>query len=73
MVALARNVGTEATISTLARDETSLSRDAVHEYLDALSRIFVIDDQPAWSAHLRSSATLRADGINVVAIGSLGP
>lgn len=61
MVALARSIGTEVTISTLARDETSLSRDAVREYLDALSRIFVIEDQPAWSAHLRSSATLRQE------------
>ncbi|QAY72530.1 ATP-binding protein [Agromyces protaetiae] len=61
MGALARNVGTEASISTLARDEASLSRDAVREYLDALTRIFVVEDQPAWSAHLRSSATLRQE------------
>lgn len=61
MVALARSTATEVTISTLARDEASLSRDAVREYLNALSRIFVIEDQPAWSAHLRSSATLRQE------------
>lgn len=61
LMALARNVGTEATISTLSRDEASLSRDAVREYLDALTRIFIIEDQPAWSAHLRSSATLRQE------------
>ena len=48
-------------ISTLARDEASLSRDAVREYLDALSRIFIVEDQPAWSTHLRSSATLRKE------------
>jgi predicted AAA+ superfamily ATPase len=61
MRALARSTGTEVTVSTLARDEASLSRDAVREYLGALSRIFVIEDQPAWSAHLRSSATLRQE------------
>nr|WP_274606999.1 DUF4143 domain-containing protein [Agrococcus sp. KRD186] len=61
MVALARSIATEATVSTLARDETSLSRDVVREYLDALSRIFVVEDQPAWSAHLRSTATLRKE------------
>lgn len=61
MTALARSTATEVTISTLARDEASLSRDAVREYLDALSRTFVIEDQPAWSAHLRSSATLRKE------------
>jgi predicted AAA+ superfamily ATPase len=61
MAALARSTATEVTVSTLARDETSLARDSVREYLDALSRIFVIEDQPAWSAHLRSSATLRQE------------
>lgn len=61
MAALARSTATEVTISTLARDESSLSRDAVRDYLDALSRIFVVEDQPAWSAHLRSSATLRKE------------
>lgn len=61
MRALARSTATEVAISTLARDEASLSRDAVREYLDALARIFVVEDQPAWSAHLRSSATLRKE------------
>lgn len=61
MRALARSTATEVTISTLARDETTLSRDAVREYLDALARIFVVEDQPAWSAHLRSSAVLRKE------------
>lgn len=59
MRALARSTATEVTIKTLARDEASLSRDAVREYLDALTRIFVVEDQPAWSAHLRSSSVLR--------------
>lgn len=59
--ALARAVGTEVSISTLARDEASLSRDSVREYIDALTRIFVVEDQPAWSAHLRSSAMLRKE------------
>jgi len=61
MRALARSTATEVTASTLARDEASLSRDAVREYIDALARIFVIENQPAWSAHSRSSAALRRD------------
>ena len=61
MRSLARSTATEVTITTLARDEASLSRDAVREYLDALARIFIVEDQPAWSAHLRSSATLRQE------------
>lgn len=59
--ALARSTATEVTISTLARDESSLSRDAVREYLDVLTRVFIVDDQPAWRTHLRSSATLRKE------------
>lgn len=59
--ALARSTATEVSLSTLAKYETSLSRDAVRDYLTALERVFVIEDQPAWSTHLRSSATLRRD------------
>jgi len=61
LTALARSVGREATITTLARDETSLTRDSVRDYLSALERIFIVEDQPAWSTHLRSSATLRKE------------
>ena len=59
--ALARSTASEVTLATLAKDETSLSRDTVRDYLAALQRIFIIEDQPAWSAHLRSSATLRQE------------
>lgn len=58
LASLARNVGTEADIQTLAKD-VGVSRDTVVDYLDALSRIFISVDQPAWSTHLRSKATLR--------------
>lgn len=61
MRAVARSVATEVTISTLARDEADLSRDSVRDYLSALARIFIVEDQPAWSAHLRSSAALRKE------------
>lgn len=59
--ALARSTATEVSLSTLAKDETSLSRDAVRDYLTALERVFIVEDQPAWSTHLRSSATLRRE------------
>lgn len=61
LMALARSTATEVTISTLARDETSLSRDSVRDYLAALERIFVVENQPAWATHLRSSAVLRKE------------
>lgn len=58
---LARNLATDAKTTTLTRDtgEQGLARDTVIEYLDALRRIMVLDEQPAWQPHLRSSAHLR--------------
>lgn len=59
---IARHVATEAKATTLAADAGSdgrLSRSTVAAYLDALERVFVVEDQPAWSARLRSRATLR--------------
>ena len=59
---LARNTATEASHSTLATDaggERPLHRDTVRAYIDALERVFVVEDQPAWSARLRSRSRLR--------------
>ncbi len=59
---LARHVDTEAKVATLVTDvggDTRLSRSTVGAYLDALERIFVVENQPAWAASLRSRATLR--------------
>lgn len=58
---LARHTATEAKMTTLASDVEGggLGRNTVAEYLDALERVFVVEDQPAWSAGLRSRATLR--------------
>ncbi len=58
--ALARGVATEMNLSTLAAD-ADLSRDAARAYLGVLARVFAIEDQPAWSSHLRSKATLRQE------------
>lgn len=60
----ARNVGSEASIKTLAADmsageETETIRATVYAYLDIMERLLIVEDQPAWSTHLRSSATLR--------------
>ena len=33
--------------------------ETIQSYLDALERVFVIEEQPAWSAHLRSRFRLR--------------
>jgi len=63
IMSLARNVATEVSISVLAVDAGSegseLSRHTVYDYLDVLDRLMVTEDQPAWSTHMRSRATLR--------------
>ncbi|PVU82839.1 ATP-binding protein [Cellulomonas sp. WB94] len=60
---IARNVATEASVVTLARDAAAdgehTERHTVSGYIDVLERLMVVEDQPAWSTHLRSSATLR--------------
>jgi predicted AAA+ superfamily ATPase len=60
---LARNVSTPVTARTLATDasrpEDPVSDDAVADYLDSLTRLFVVEDQPAWQPHLRSRYRLR--------------
>ena len=58
---LARNTGSEARNSTLAADvePEPLHRHTVRSYLETLRRLFVVEEQPAWSVRLRSRALLR--------------
>ncbi|NNU27563.1 ATP-binding protein [Isoptericola sediminis] len=63
MRSLARNVATLAGDATIARDvregDPDSGADATHratatEHLDAMRRLRIVEDQPAWSPHLRS-------------------
>lgn len=60
---LARNVTTSATSTTLAQDTGAgngdVHKDTVLNYLDVLSRLKIVENQPAWSPHLRSRIRLR--------------
>lgn len=60
---LARNVATEVRNTVLAADaggaDGSLDPHTVADYLAALTRLMVIEDQRAWAPHLRSKAVLR--------------
>src|SRR5699024_2321271 len=61
---LARNIATMVEISTLEKDirqveNTDISRPTIYDYLDALNRLMIVEEQPAWNAHIRSSASLR--------------
>ena len=61
--ALGRHSATEARLATLAADAVgggaALDERTVSDYLQALERLMVIEDQPAWAPHLRSRARLR--------------
>jgi uncharacterized protein len=63
---LARNVATTAAVTKLVADTAAdddggeqLARNTVYDHLDALERLMIIEDQPAWAPHLRSRSQLR--------------
>jgi len=61
---LARNTATTIETSSLEtdifeKDSISVSRPTIIDYLDTLERLMIVENQPAWNAHLRSSAMLR--------------
>ncbi len=61
---LARNTATVTSIKTFKKDiqevdASDISRPTIYDYLDTLERLMIVEDQPAWNTHLRSSAALR--------------
>jgi uncharacterized protein len=63
MRSLARNIATMVSVETLRKDVTGSENDlavsTVNAYLDILERLYVVENQPAWSTRLRSKAYLR--------------
>ena len=64
MRSYARNQGSQVSISTIRQDiivndESNISEDTVSAYLNALRKIFVIEDMPAWNPNLRSKTAIR--------------
>ena len=64
MRAYARHQGTQVPIATLKEDlknndTTTLDEDTISSYLDALRKIFVVEDMPAWNPNLRSKTAIR--------------
>lgn len=60
----ARHQGTQASIATLREDlrnndTATLDDDTIISYLDALRKIFVVEDMPAWNPNLRSKTAIR--------------
>ena len=61
---LARNVGTAAKVTALAKDvggaEGPVARATVDGYLDSLSRLRLTENSPAWAPHMRSATPLQS-------------
>lgn len=85
MRSYARNIGSQASNETLKNDminndSTSLDTDTILSYVNALKKIFVIEESLAWNPNLRSKTTIRTSetryfidpSIAVAALG-LGP
>ena len=64
MRSYARNQGTQATLGTLLADLKSNESDTlteytIYSYINALKKIFVIEDALAWNPNLRSKTAIR--------------
>lgn len=64
MKSYARNVSTQASLETIRTDVISndvetFDKEALYGYINALKRIFVIEDSPAWNPNLRSKTAVR--------------
>ena len=81
----ARNIGTQASNETIkndliSNDSQNLDTDTILSYINALKKIFVIEESPAWNPNLRSKTAIRTSdtkyfvdpSIAVVSLG-LGP
>lgn len=85
MRSYARNQGAQVSNATLkadmsTNDTDTLDEDTVISYVNALKKIFVVEDMPAWNPNLRSKTAIRSSdtryfvdpSIGVAALG-LGP
>ena len=82
MRSFARNQGCQAANTVIAgdiltNDSSSVNEDTVHTYIDALKKIFVVEDMKAWNPNLRSKSTVRTSDTRYyvdpsIAVASLG-
>ena len=78
----ARNIGSQASNETLkndmiTNDSFSLDTDTVLSYINALKKIFVVEESPAWNPNLRSKTAIRTSDTRYfidpsIAVASLG-
>lgn len=82
MRSYARHQGAQVPVTVIARDisvneDYSINEDTVAAYLDALRKIFVVEDMPAWNPNLRSKTAIRFSETRYyidpsIAVASLG-
>lgn len=65
MRSYARNQGSQVPNTVLAKDVSASDEDALDDmtvasYLNALRKIFVVEDMPAWNPNLRSKTAIRS-------------
>ncbi len=82
MKSYARNLGSQASNETLKNDminndSVSLDSDTVLSYVNALKKIFVVEEAPAWNPNLRSKTAIRTSDTRYfidpsIAVASLG-
>ena len=82
MRSYARNQGSQVAHTVLAADmylseRTTADPDTVASYLNALRKIFLVEDMPAWNPNLRSKAAIRSSDTRYytdpsIAVAALG-
>lgn len=65
MRSYARNVGTATSFSKIScdikeNDNADISYETVSDYVDALKKLFVLEDMPAWNPNLRSKTAIQS-------------
>lgn len=64
MKSYARNQGSQVASTVIAQDiaaneAETVNEDTVHSYIEALKKIFVVEDMSAWNPNLRSKSAIR--------------
>lgn len=82
MRAYARNMGSQASNETIksdmiANDSQALDTDTVLSYVNALKKIFVVEESPAWNPNLRTKTAIRTSDTRYfidpsIAVAALG-
>lgn len=74
---LARHQGTQVTVETICadierNDSAAATRQTITSYIEALKKIFVLEDSVAWNPNLRSKTAIRTSDTRYFADPSIG-